>query len=653
MLSLTSQVRAEVEELPEVVVTAEAVTEQIEEEERTIPAAGNQTTLDSEVLAESSANFLSELLETRAGISSGSFFGNGDFATPQFRGFGEAAQLRSVVTVDGVPISRGDLAIGAWSETPLASLEEVTVLRGGRTVRHGPGAVAGVIALKTRQARDESELSLRVLSGSDATNRQQFVAASQLGGWGIRLTGEYFETDGFRDNSAQDSLSGALSVVTPEAAWGDLRLTLTANESRFEDPGALSLSNFREDSRQSFFPDQVLESENYSLGQQLALNGGEHWEVQLRSRGGYNRRDVDYQGRLSDGETIDGAGEVVFVWKKEEWQVEAGLRGDVSHLDFERSQPLGAGLDEQSADLTRSTWGGFLLARWEPTERWAFTAGASWDFYRLDGEGRSESSPDDPRRNFSNSTTDGEAAFEFGAEFQVSERIKAWARWDQSVRFPVLDEVAFFQGFDSDIPFNTGLQPELGRTVEVGLIWEEEDSWSVGITLFGQWTEDEIFFDAFANVNDNLSDTERLGLELNASWESQHWEAGLFYNATLARFRNDLDDGERVPLVPRHSVFGHLTWKPTSEIKLGLEGQYVSSQLDGNNRGEIGRLIQFRDVPSRVLWHATASWKVNEHLAFFGRVNNVLDRDFVSTQFSGGIFPGSGRQFILGGKVSY
>ena len=261
-------------------------------------------------------------------------------------------------------------------------------------------------------------------------------------------------------------------------------------------------------------------------------------------------------------------------------------------MDFELSQPLGSRRDEQDADLWRASFGGFLTGRWQASERWAFSAGASWDRYLLGGEAGSATFPNDARLNFDDSASGGEAAFELGMEFQWTESLKVWARYDRSVRFPVLDEVAFFQGVRVFGALQCGIAAGEGTWVELGFERTGESGWSVQGTVFGQWLEDEIFFDAVAIRNENLDATERLGAEVRVGYDWGWGEAKVFYNATWARFRDGVDEGRRIPLVPRHSAFGSFTWHVGDCLDLSVEGSYLSERSDGNNRGELGQLIE-------------------------------------------------------------
>ena len=643
---LAGPLSSQIMELTPMVVTADRLSEPTNGAEG-ILLEGSATVLDRELLENSSSNFLSDVLQAKAGVSFDSFFGSSTLAAPQIRGFGENSQLRTLVTVDGISINRSDLSLTPWSQLPLGDLEKVTVLRGGRSVRYGSGAIAGVIALETKRSEVPFGGSVEVAGGSDETLRQRVQLRGTSQGWGWTTQLDNFSSDGYRENSRQESTSVSASILTPEATWGENRLTISGSRSQFEDPGALDRNSFEQNSRQSLLPDQNLEIETVTIANQLKINLGSEWRLNLKGAGSATNQYSDYQGRISDGDSRSWDGEAVVLRSGEEWSVELGARYRWSDLDFS------LGTDQQLAELTRETWGTFLIVSWEPTEELTLSAGASWDHYRLAGDARSPNDASNPRLNFSDKTSDSDYALEFGVEYQLTERLKVWGRYDRSLRFPVLDEVAFFQGFESNLPFNAGLRPEHGQGAELGVVLQDESHWKVGATLFGQWMEDEIFFDAFSGLNENLSDTERLGMELELAWQSERWSLNLFYTQILARFQSGVDEGKRVPLVPRQSLSGTLTWHLTEDLDLGLEGSYLSGRTDGNDRGELGQVIQFDEIPARTIWNVSANWEVNELLTVFCRVNNIFDEEYISSRFSGSIYPGVGRQALFGGRFQF
>jgi outer membrane receptor protein involved in Fe transport len=374
--------------------------------------------------------------------------------------------------------------------------------------------------------------------------------------------------------------------------------------------------------------------------------------LSTRASGFFREREITFRGSSSDNESQNYDFESVLRWDRAPLVVEAGARGRFGELDYSRTQRIASREETQLADLSRNTLGAFVLASLEVGERWDFTAGASWDRYELEVEARSPDDVTDPEKNFSGTSRDQDWSFELGAEYELSANSELWFRYDRPLRFPVLDEIAFYQGFPSDPPFNAGLRPEKGHSVETGYRYADEIL-RANLTGFSQWLQDEIAFDAFANRNENLEDTWRLGGEVGLGVECEHWRLQTNYTYTLARFQSGTDDGRRVPLVPRHTVTGSLEWLPTERVTLAVEGSYLSGSPDGNDRGEAAQFLDFAPLEERTLWNLRASWEVTDSWTLFGRLDNVFDEQYASSKFSGGYYPGPGRKVSVGGRYEF
>lgn len=110
------------------------------------------------------------------------------------RGLGGNASSRALLTLDGVP--QAD-PFGGWVNWPAydpASLAEVRVVRGGGSVASGPGALAGMIEMRSRR-----ELSVTASSeaGSHEALEVRMVSGFALGGGTVGLSARGGRSGGF------------------------------------------------------------------------------------------------------------------------------------------------------------------------------------------------------------------------------------------------------------------------------------------------------------------------------------------------------------------------------------------------------------------------------------------------------------------------
>jgi outer membrane receptor protein involved in Fe transport len=103
--------------------------------------------IERETIARSGARDLGELLEQEPGITILRRGGPGAPAVAAIRG-GSSTEV--LVLVDGVPVNSPLTGEADLSTVGLQAVERVRVLRGGQSVRYGPRALAGVIAVETR-----------------------------------------------------------------------------------------------------------------------------------------------------------------------------------------------------------------------------------------------------------------------------------------------------------------------------------------------------------------------------------------------------------------------------------------------------------------------------------------------------------------------
>lgn len=154
--------------------------------------------IDSRRLTDSPAHELDEILKQVSGLQlfrrTDSTSGHPTSQGVTLRALGGNAASRALLVLDGVP--QAD-PFGGWVNWPAydaAGLDEVRIVRGGGTVTHGSGALAGVIEMRSKVA---GGFDASLEGGSRQTVRGHAYLGERLGGGLLALDAQAGRSDGF------------------------------------------------------------------------------------------------------------------------------------------------------------------------------------------------------------------------------------------------------------------------------------------------------------------------------------------------------------------------------------------------------------------------------------------------------------------------
>lgn len=190
--------------------------------------------------------------------------------------------------------------------------------------------------------------------------------------------------------------------------------------------------------------------------------------------------------------------------------------------------------------------------------------------------------------------------------------------------------------------FETGLRGRLKNLLE-GYV-----DWNFG--LFRAINNNDIIFKSTGGVGsnvgyfDNVGSTLRQGVELDLSGTFyQRWRWSAHYTFIDASFEtpflgsspnNPLSDadgniqvhaGDKIPGIPAHQFKFSTDYDILPEWTLGFDMNYNSSQY---LRGDEANLTD--KLPAFVVFNLRSEYRFNEHVALFGRVNNLFDREYAN-----------------------
>lgn len=588
--------------------------------------AANIRVIDRKAVEDSTASNLVELLEKETSLHFKSYSGNASNADVGMRGYGENSGQRVLVLLDGHRLNTADLNGIDWLSIPLALVENVEIIRGSQTALYGNNASAGVIRITTRRPTDALLGGASTEYGSYESYNLRAGLTGSVGMLGYSVHAEHNETDGFRHNSQYETTGGGFRLDYPFLESLQGYFSLTASESEFGLPGGLTWSQYKSDPQQTTDPDNHGESEAYYLRGGLDF----HWNEVLTVNfdGGYTSRkiDSDYSGFIfeQDYDLYSFSPSVTYNYD--------GLKS-VLGVDWMEDR-----IDVGSDRLERDRIGYFATLQYEASPRWILSTALRYE----DNESSASNAIG------SDSASDRAYAWSLGATKKLNSA-RFYASLSRFYRFPAIDEIANTFPVPS---FNPDLKTETGHEIEIGF----EKAFTrtrVGFSAFYRELEDEVVLDptiGFFGTNVNLDETLRYGLELYLDYEA-HESLDLMLDYTLLSAEIDYgaNDGKTIPLVPSHQLILGFDWHPTDPWTFIANIRYFSAYHAGGDFSNIAE-----ELDGRVVVDLSVRYQLSETSEFFAGIDNLTDKNYVSTAISNGMgtvvafYPASGRSVKAG-----
>ena len=609
-------------------------------------------TLDRSELSDSAAQSLDSILTAVPGLQlfrrSDSTSGHPTSQGVTLRALGGNASSRALLVLDGVP--QAD-PFGGWINWPAydpAGLDQVRIVRGGGIVAHGPGALAGLIDLRSRSDRG---LDAALEGGSRDSLRGHLYAGAPVGGGLVTLDAQAGRSDGFVPvtkstrgpvdrRSPYEQASVRARWVTPlgsetEAQVGALGfidrrergLPFTANRTRGADLSvrivgrgawgwsALGFAQWR-NLRSSFasVDDDRTIAQRVSLQDSVPSRGlGGSIELRPPVGGGAELR-LGADAHLTDGESRE-----LFAYSAGEPTRRRIAGGG--------SATVGLFADASFTLHSLTLFGGARIDRWsiddgELVERLLATGATTRDDHF-------------PRRSGWRET--GRVGILVDAGGGLALRSAAYAGW----RMPTLNELfrPFRAGPDATAA-NALLDPERLTGAEVGVDYER-GSVRLSLTGFANRLKDSIanvtlgqgpgvfpgvgFVAGQYRQRRNIDHIRVTGLEALAEVQEGLWSARLGASYSDARVGADGPaaalDGLRPAQTPRFTAAAEIGWS-SSGRSASLQLRHVGSQFEDD-------LNQRRLKPATTL-DAFVAWPLGKSLELVGRAQNLFDATVIA-----------------------
>ena len=564
------------------------------------------------------------------------------------RALGGNAASRALLILDGVPQSD---PFGGWVNWPAydpAGLDQVRVVRGGGSVSHGPGALAGIIEMSSL-ARDEVNGSLEVGSRKSAVAHGYFGA--RTGSGLLTLNARGARSDGFIPVTAETR--GPVDRPAPYRE-GSLRARWIAplGEDVELQLGGLGFIDVRE--RGVPFTGNRTRGADASL----RLVGTGRWQWSAAAYGQWrnfrssfasvnDERTLASRVALQDSVPSEGFGATAEVRPPAGSGTELRIGADTRFTSGQSRELYAFASGEPTRRRVsggRSATGGLFAEAALSRGALTLSGGARIDHWRIsEGElverllASGEATRDEQYPSRSGWRPTARAAVLVDAGGGLSLRSAAYLGW----RIPTLNELfrPFRAGGDATAA-NPLLDPERLSGAEAGIRYSRR-AFNLSITAFANRLSDAVanvtlaqgpgvfpgvgFVAGNYRQRRNLRAIDVLGLEASAEARSGPWTVRLgssYSDAEVIAGGSAADlDGLRPAQTPRFTVTGGLAWESRGRAA-SLVVRHAGSRYEDD-------LNRHRLAPATTLG-AFLAWPLSDRLQLVARGENLLDETIVA-----------------------
>jgi iron complex outermembrane receptor protein len=543
-------------------------------------------------------------------------------ASVDMGGFGPTGNSTTTVLVDGIRINPIDSGNIDWESIPIDSIERIEILQGGASVQYGNGAVGGVINIITNGGQ-KSINQASTTYGSWGTSINNAILRNSFEKTTYQLTANTSNTNGWRPNTAANAYS--IDGKITQDLGGKDRLYIDAyygyTNSQLASPvvGLVGSGNPLSVRPQDAGNNLTTNNAGFRQGLTQTLNESVIAELDTaynNKTSFYYTPQADYFTSLDPNSIYYGSAGSAMNSKLQGWQLAisprlkanfTGIGTTIFGYDFSKANqagsdsysPLSQGiifanqydpinnpygqyqnnLNHNSQNATQINNSVYVMQRIPLGNIFEVSGG-----FRRQVQQASTSNTNITAANGTTTNTQQYAAnagdVALNANYLPGQR--AYVKWNQSFRFPNIDEYWGFAYDDNGVGrtvFNGILQPQTTQTYEAGAYWTVLNS-KITSSIFKSMTQNEISYNPVTGYNYNsIYQINRTGILLDLTSNiTSSFNLGAGGKYQKSNYANGPYSGNAIPIVPDTLLNARANYLITTNWTLGGVVNYVSSQ---------------------------------------------------------------------------
>lgn len=576
-----------------------------EENLNEVPA--NVQVITREEIAESTSTNIPDILSQIGGLNIRSTAG-GQLnlgATVDMGGYGPTAKDTTLILVDGQRINPIDSSGISWESIPLDSINRIEILRGGASVQYGNGALGGVINIITNggsKTLNQASTSY----GSFNTLVNNAIFRNTIDQTTVQLSANTSNTNGWRQNSAANAYSFDGKVTQSLGGKDNVYADLFYSYSNQQMPGG-TLGQVGQGNPQlakfnNIGSGTTVDNSGIRMGLAKALSDTFNLEVDS-----FYSAKTTFFTQPYYSTTASGVGAFPTIspsfTKYEGWQANFSprIKGDFgkfgtsivgyefnkasqssaasySSIMNQAAQAQGAVINPIASSANASLYNQsvYLIQRNPLTRVIDFAGGYRYQAQSASANGLSIwSGSANPNPNQTYSANAGDIAFNF--KYLEGQRI--YIKWNQSYRFPNVDEFWTWSSAGGSPSFGGILKPQTAQTYELGGNWQLLKT-NLTAAVFSSVSQNEILYNPATYNNSNSPyNINRTGANLNfLSPVTSQLSIGGGGTVQNAFYANGPYQNQAIAQVPNLLLNARAIYVLNNNWSLGGVVNYVSNQ---------------------------------------------------------------------------
>ena len=612
-----------------------------------IASASSKEIYTAKDISRSGSSSLFNFLSQHTSINILPSYGNKSAPLIDIRGYGiESGYQNVVVTVDGERINNIDMSAQIIGSIPLSSIANIEIIRGSGSIRHGDGAMGGVINITTS---DYIENSIQTSFGSDGLNNNNINIGYKGEKFSIGLSASDDSNDGqskvdTQGNKAESTNQYNKLKINIDPT-NDLNIKLVSSNVRSNlfYVGALTKAEFDTDPSQNSgnkYTNYDYNIDRNSIGLNYKINPLVNVKMSYFQENRSNHFIPSYS-----------SANIVYDYDTEGFNLTLPFMGEKLTITpgFEL---LNGQRKDSVGKVTKDNKAFYVETEMQVNTKTIISAGARREQVDYKYNGSSALATDESLN-----------AYDIGVNYAVNDQLSVFSNYNQAFQAPDVDR--FFVGVYappswalSGRAFNGFIDPAKSNTLNIGLTYYTKQN-NLSLTSYYSKVEDEIFYNPSSFLNENIDNSKKYGLELQNTMQlNDKLSANLTYNYVKAEIGSNaqgLTDGNDMPGVPRQMVLVNINYQFVTNGYVSIshawkEKTYIFSDF-ANSNSQKQPQYNSTDLSFN---YGVNNFKMTNKMEVFGAITNIFEQKNAVQSYANALYPFNfERTFMAGLKINF